>query len=123
MTPPRFIEPGQRAFLSVRAVNRSFRFVPVKRVTETLRYCLAASMARFEGRISLHEFLFMSNHFHVVLTDEDGCLPDFTTHFHALVSRSLNALRGFMGSNIEKGHAIVVPEDDERLLPPPGPRP
>jgi hypothetical protein len=63
VTPPREICPNAMCLLTVRAVNRSFRFVPTARVTATIQYCLAAALAKFSGKIVAHEFLFMSNHF------------------------------------------------------------
>ncbi|HWO25906.1 MAG TPA: hypothetical protein VNO30_44530 [Kofleriaceae bacterium] len=36
----------------------------------------------------------MSNHHHTVIFDRDGTFPAFTEHFHKLVAKSQNALRG-----------------------------
>lgn len=116
VTPPRQINPGQACFVTVRAVNRSYRFVPTRDVREAIVYCLAVSLAKFRGRIAIHEFLWMSNHFHLVLTDVEGCLPDFMLRLDSLLSRSLNALRGTNGTNIEKGYNLVVAFGDDRLL-------
>lgn len=47
----------------------------------------------------------MSNH--LLLTDLDGCLPDFVQELDSLLSRQLNAMRSFKGTNIEKEHNLV----------------
>lgn len=116
VTPPRQIHRGQLCFVTVRAVNRSHRFVPTRRVTQIIVYCLAVTLAKFRGRIAAHEYLWMSNHFHLVLTDIDGCLPRFMEELDSLLSRSLNALRGTSGTNIEKGYNLVAVNGEGRLL-------
>lgn len=116
VTPPRQIHPGQHCFVTVRAVNRSHRFVPTQRVTATISYCLAVTLAKFRGRITIHDYLWMSNHFHLVLTDHDACLPRFMEALDSLLSRALNALRGITGTNIEKGYNLVVVNGEDRLI-------
>jgi REP element-mobilizing transposase RayT len=114
MTPPRYIVQNQLVFLTCGAIGRSFRFLPTRRVVELLWYVLAVMSQR--SRIQIHEVLFMSNHFHVLLTDRDGVLPDFMRDFNSLLSRGLNALRGSTGSNVEKGYNIVLPTDDAKVV-------
>jgi putative transposase len=115
VTPPRQIEKGKLCFVTVRAVNRSFRFVPKRRVRETLWYCLAVALEKFADRVAVHEFLFMSNHFHLTLTDTKGCLPDLMEYLDSLLARALNALHGTTGTVIEKGYNLVD-ADPETLL-------
>lgn len=116
VTPPRQIHPNQRCFVTVRAVNRTFRFAPTPRALEIIRFCLAFTLSKYRGRISLHEFLWMSNHFHLVLTDQAACLPRFMEELDSLLARALNALHGTFGTAIEKGYNLVVIETDDRLV-------
>ena len=69
MTPPRSIRPDQLCFVTVRAVNRAFRFAPSPEALEIIRYCLTFTLSKYRGRIAIHELLWMSNHFHLVVTD------------------------------------------------------
>ena len=108
MTAPRQIEPSMTFFVTVRAVSRSHRFVPKPVVVESLDFALKATAAKYAGKIALHEYEFLSNHFHLLGTDVDGCLPDFMRDLNALVSKQLNALRGTRGTNIEKDYNLVV---------------
>lgn len=111
MTPPRQIEKGKLCFVTVRAVNRSFRFVPKRRVREVIWYCLAVAIDKFADRIAVHEFLFMSNHFHLTLTDTEGCLPDLMEYLDSLLARALNAVHGTTGTVVEKGYNLVDADD------------
>ncbi|PRP90183.1 Transposase IS200 like protein [Enhygromyxa salina] len=114
MTPPRSIHDQQTAFLTCRAVGRSFRFVPTEKVTQTLLFVLAYTCSKYP--VSIHEVVYMSNHFHVLMTAHTKCLPDFMEDLNSLASRALNALRGISGTNIEKGYCLVEPQDAEKLL-------
>ena len=108
MTAPRQIEPSMTFFVTVRAVSRSHRFVPKPVVVDSLDFAVKATAAKYRGRIALHEYEFLSNHFHLLGTDVDGCLPDFMRDLNALLSKQLNALRGTRGTNIEKDYNLVV---------------
>lgn len=114
MTPARPIVPGQTVMITARAVGRTYRFRPKPRVVALLQYCLAAALLGF--RIDVHEFCWMSNHWHVVLTDHDGELSEFVRKLHSLISRGLNAIRGTKGSNFEKGFTLQVETDEEAIL-------
>lgn len=101
-TPPRPVIPGATYSIDKRCVGQTFRLVPTKQVVKIVEYCLA-KVASDTG-VELHAFTFMSNHFHLVLTDVRGVLPTFMQSLDNLISRNLNALRGLSGSNFERGY-------------------
>jgi REP element-mobilizing transposase RayT len=113
VTPPRPIIPGQTIMVTVEAVARSFRFLPSPKVVETIRYCFFASLQGF--RIDVHEFCWLSNHFHIVMTPHEADLPDFMKKFNSLLARALNALRGTKGTNIEDHYNVTVEVDEEAI--------
>ena len=114
VTPARQILPGQTVFITCRAVNRTYRFVPKDKVVDTIRYCLAATIAKYD--VDVHEFVYMSNHFHLVLTARDPQSPNFMRDLNSLTSRALNALRGRGGTNIESHYNSVVAGDSDKVL-------
>jgi REP element-mobilizing transposase RayT len=116
VTPPRKIDKDQHCFITVRAIGRSFRFVPTRQVVALIWYCLAVMLAKFTGKIAIHEFFFMSNHFHMMLTDISGELPKIIQDFNSILSRSLNALRGRRGKNIEEHYNIVQVHSPEKFI-------
>jgi len=118
MTAPRKVDPNTPFYVTVRATNRCFRFVPKPKVRESIKYVLAVVLARYrrERKLVLHEWCFMSNHYHLLGFDIKGCIPDFVRDVNALLSRQLNALRGIEGSNIEKGYGLVTVHTPDRLL-------
>ncbi|MEX1366581.1 MAG: hypothetical protein AB1Z98_25880 [Nannocystaceae bacterium] len=85
-------------------------------MVEIIWYCFAYTLSEFRDRIEAHEFLWMSNHYHLVLTDRGGCLPDFMMRLNSLLARALNALRGHAGTVIEKGYnAVEVTTQDKAV--------
>ena len=70
---------------------------------------------RKEGRIRLFEFLFMSNHYHLLGEDLGGCLPEFIGALNSMLSKQLNALRGFQGANFSrKPYGLLEVSGEER---------
>lgn len=114
VTPPRQILPGETVFITCRAVGRTFRFVPKPEVVETIRFCFVLAAAKYQIRV--HEFLWMSNHFHIVVTAVDDELPAFMQYLNSLTSRALNALRGRNGANVEAHYNMVVVTDPAKIL-------
>jgi len=55
-------------------------------------YCLIDAALRCEIDVLLP--CAMSNHYHAVIYDRAGRYPEFIEHFHKLLARSQNALRG-----------------------------
>lgn len=113
-TPPRFIAPGRTVHLTIRAVTRQHRFAPSPEVVESIEYIFWHCADEFG--ISIHETTWMSNHAHIVLTDEEGVLPKFVCKLNSLISRQLNAIRGLKGTNIEKGYVDQEIIGEEAML-------
>jgi REP element-mobilizing transposase RayT len=105
-------------YVTVRGVNRSFRFVPKRQVRRAIDYALSVVLERYrdEGKLCLHEFEFMSNHYHLLGTDKVGCLSDFIRDLNSLLSRELNAIRGILGTNVEKNPNLVQVVGAERIV-------
>ncbi len=114
MTRARRIVPGQTVFITSRAVGRTFRFVPEDRVVQSLAYCFAVAVKKYD--VLVHEVVYMSNHLHIVATFLDDELPSFMQYLNSLTSRQLNALRGRSGANFESHFNCVDIGDPEKVL-------
>jgi putative transposase len=76
----------------VRCNQRRFRLRPRRWLLHLLQYLLAVGSERF-GVLVVAIYV-ASNHYHVVVEDPDGRLPDFTQWFNSLVARFVNAKQG-----------------------------
>ena len=100
--------------VTVRCTGRAFRLLPHRKVVETVLYCFAATLAKYDIRV--HDYCFLSNHYHLSLTPLRDDLPAFVQDLNSLLSRALNALRGWSGSNFERAYNITVQVDDEAMV-------
>lgn len=75
-----------------RCSERRMFLRPDHRVTQAFEYVLARALDKYG--IELHAYVVMSNHYHLVLTDVRGELPDFQRSLNGLVARAINCLLG-----------------------------
>jgi putative transposase len=92
MTWPRRIVPGTTYLLTRRCTQRRFMLVPRGIVPSLFGYCVALAAERHG--ILVHAVTCMSNHWHAVVTDPHGRIPDFSRDVHSLSARALNAHLG-----------------------------
>ena len=92
MSLPREIIPGRFYMVTRRCTQRQFLLRPDAATNNAFLYCLADAAQRCN--ISVLLTCALSNHHHTIVFDPDGNLPAFTEHFHKLLAKSQNALRG-----------------------------
>jgi REP element-mobilizing transposase RayT len=92
MTAPRQVLPGKTYLVTRRCSERRFFLRPSRETTAIFRYVLAVAAQRHGVRV--HAFCVLSNHYHLVLTDPNACLPDFQRYLGGLVARAINCSFG-----------------------------
>ena len=92
MSLPREVLPGQFYMLNRRCTQRQFLLRPDDEMNNAFVYCLAEAAQRFGIEIILPQQ--MSNHHHTVLFDRYGRIIEFIEHFHKMLAKCVNALRG-----------------------------
>jgi putative transposase len=92
MTQPRQILPERFYMSTRRCARRQLILRPDEETNNAFAYCLAEAAERFQIELIVAQL--MSNHYHAVLFDRYGHIIEFIEHFHKLVAKSQNALRG-----------------------------
>ena len=92
MTAPRMILPDRFYMVTRRCTQRQFLLCPGPDANQIFQYCLLVSALRWDITVLLPCVL--SNHHHTVIYDRHGHVIEFIQHFHSLLARSMNALRG-----------------------------
>ena len=92
MTLPRQVLPGRFYSLSRRCTQRQFLLRPDDETHNAFMYCLAEAAQRFGIEVILAQQ--MSNHHHTDLFDRHGRIIQFAAHFHKMLAKCQNALRG-----------------------------
>jgi putative transposase len=75
-----------------RCTQRQFLLRPDPETNNAFVYCLAVAAQRCA--IDVLAFTAMSNHLHDGIYDRCGTAPEFYEHFHKLLAKCMNALRG-----------------------------
>jgi hypothetical protein len=75
-----------------RCTQRQFLLRPDSATNNAFVYCLAAAAQR-SGVLLLFSAA-QSNHHHTGIYDPNGTYPDFIEHFHKLLAKCMNSLRG-----------------------------
>jgi putative transposase len=92
MTAPRQILRNATYLITRRCFSRMFLLRPSALANEVFEYALAQKAK--EHGILLHAYCVLSNHWHCVLTDPHGRLPEFQRDLASTIARALNADHG-----------------------------
>lgn len=93
MSLPRCVLAGTTYLLTRRCLSRRFLLRPDPELNKLFTYCLALSAKRHG--VEVHALCVMSNHYHLVVTDVRGVLPDFMMGLHRSLAMSIKRLRGW----------------------------
>lgn len=80
---------------------------PTPVLLDVFAFCLAVASSR--SGVVLHAFTVMSNHWHAVLTDEEGRLPEFAEWLHKYVAKCMNAVLGRTENFWSPAHYNAIP--------------
>jgi len=92
MTAPRQVLPNATYLITRRCFGRMLLLRPSTLVNEVFEYVLAEKAEEYG--ILLHAACVLSNHWHCVLTDPGGRLPEFQRDLGSTIARALNAAHG-----------------------------
>ena len=91
-----------------------FLLRPSKAVNACIRYCLALAQRR--SGVAVHSAVFLSNHYHIIVTDTEGQIPMFTEELNKLLAKSLNCHHGrwenFFSSGDQTSQVALDSEHD-----------
>lgn len=111
---PRPILPNRTYLITRRTTQQLFLLRPSPEINACIRYCLALAQRR--SGLKIHAIIFMSNHYHLVVTDVHGTLPVFTEELNKLIARSLNCHhdRGenFWAGSAQTSHVELISSED-----------
>src|SRR3954463_7766105 len=92
MTLPRQVLPNQFYAITRRCTQRQFLLRPDPELDNAYLYCLIEAALRFD--IGLIQSTAMSNHHHTDIYDRRGTVSEFMEHFHKMLAKCVNSMRG-----------------------------
>jgi putative transposase len=106
VSKPRQVVAGRVYLVTRRCTQRQFLLRPDRETNNAFLYCLGYAAER--AGIQLVAFIANSNHYHAVLRDVEGRLPEFLQSFHKLLAKHQNCLRGRWENMWSSEHSSVV---------------
>ena len=106
VSKPRQVVPGRVYLVTRRCTQRQFLLRPDRETNNAFLYCLGYAAGR--AGVQLVAFIANSNHYHAVLVDVEGRLPEFLESFHKLLAKHQNCLRGRWENMWSSEHTSVV---------------
>jgi hypothetical protein len=115
MTIARQVIAGRTYLLSRRCTQRQLLLRPHPHVEQIYLYCLAEAALRYD--ITLHGFIAMSNHQHIVIRDNHANFPKFLAHLDKMIAKAMNAHLGRWENfwATEQPNAVYLVEPADRL--------
>ncbi len=109
-----FDTPESIYFVTNRCFQAQHLLVPRDEVNAILLGCLARSVKLYD--VNVFAFVFMSNHFHLLVRTPSLNLNQFMCHFQSIVARQLNALHGRDGKFFHRRYSAERVLDRESVL-------
>ena len=115
MSLPRAIIPGRRYLITRRCSERRFLMRPDRETNNAFIYCMA--LAARKTHVGIVCVGTTSNHYHAIVVDNRGRLPEFLEHFHKLFAKHQNCLRGRWEAfwATEQTSIVELPNSDDVL--------
>jgi putative transposase len=92
MSSPRPIFKDTTYLVTRRCTQRQFLLRPSEKINQIILYCLATAATKYN--ILVHVACFLSNHYHLVVTDKEGNIPAFLAYLNKYIAKCANAEHG-----------------------------
>jgi len=102
-------------FVTNRCEQERLFLLPRPAVLKLIGAWLAKSLAEHGDGIELYAFIFLSNHFHILLRDTKGQLPEFMWFFQLNLAKAVNRLLGRRGHFFSREYDAAPVLTDEDL--------
>lgn len=101
-------------FVTNRCEEERLFMLPTAAVLHVIGVWLAKSLKEYGDGIELYGFIFLSNHFHLLLRDPKGQLAQFMWYFQLNVAKTVNGLLGRHGHFFSREYdaAPVLTDED-----------
>jgi putative transposase len=106
MTQPRKVYPGQTVHLTRRTLRRTLLLRPDCQLNQLIWYVVALFAQKFSMQLCAIQVL--GDHYHMVLTDVLGRLPDFVRELNRILALCIKVLRKWEGPLWEPDAVSVV---------------
>lgn len=112
--PLRIIEPSRLYFITNRTQQGRLLLTPSREVNEAIGGVLGRALSLFD--VEVFAFIFLSNHFHLIVRAAEGQLAPFMSHVQGNIAREVGRLINWRGAFWERRYSAEPILDDESLV-------
>ena len=113
MSSNRMHFPNTVHFITNRTENEMFLLKPTENITKIIQTWFARALCKEGQGLEIYAFIFLSNHFHLLVNDTKGTLAAFMCYFEANVAKAINRELGRRGSFWAREYDDVIVDGDE----------
>lgn len=103
-------------FVTNRTEHEMLFLLPTARINSIIQCWFARALNRYGEGLEIYAFIFLSNHFHLLINDTKGSLAVFMCYFQANVAKAINEELGRKGRFWVHEYDDVIVEGDAALL-------
>ena len=112
----RFHQNDTIYFVTNRCHQERFFMLPRPDIIKTIGAWLGRALHKYGDGIEIFAFIFLSNHFHILLRDTKGQLAEFMWYFQLNIGKSINKLSDRRGEFFSREYDAVPVLTDEDFL-------
>jgi REP element-mobilizing transposase RayT len=116
MSANRMHFPNTVHFITNRTEHEMLFLLPTERITEIVQCWFARALCRFGQGLEFYAFIFLSNHFHLLVNDTQGTLAAFMWYFQGNVAKAVNNELGRKGRFWSREYDDVIVDGDAALI-------
>ena len=103
-------------FVTNRCLQERLLLLPRSKTNALILEWLAKALSFVDGGVELFAFIFLSNHFHLLLRDNSGRLAEFMGYFQGNLAKAVNKELSRRGKFFGREYDDVLLDGDEDLL-------
>ncbi|MBN2342633.1 MAG: transposase [Deltaproteobacteria bacterium] len=103
-------------FVTNRTEHEMLFLLPTQKINELILFWLAKAKEKKGKAIQLYSFIFMSNHYHMLLQDPEGELADFIGYFQGNLAKAINKELKRKGRFWSREYDDVIVDGEEEFL-------
>ena len=113
MSTQRMHFPGTVHFITNRTEQEMLFLLPRKKITELIQCWFARAICLYGGGLEIYAFIFLSNHFHLLVNDTRGTLATFMWYFQGNLAKAVNRELGRKGRFWSREYDDVVVDGED----------
>jgi putative transposase len=105
--------PGTVHLVTNRTEHEMFLLHPTKNITALIQGWFAKSLCEYGDGLDIYAFVFLGNHYHILLKDNKGTLAAFLWFFQANLARAVNRELGRKGRFWAREYDDVIVDGEQ----------